>query len=111
VNVAAFFLVAFLEQLQLRAGAKSGVELKARQDDIVQLEAWNEWIIRSITSGLITMTARRIILFNPAAEEIFGVRADEAIGRRIIQVLPGLDTHWGEMGQNHAGNGKDPEVL
>jgi two-component system sensor histidine kinase PilS (NtrC family) len=103
VNVAAFYLVAFLSSYVSEQARRRGVELKARQDDIVQLEALNQWIIRSITSGLITMDREgKIILFNPAAEEIFGVRAQQAIGKSIVEILPGLHSHFGEIDQGHA---------
>ena len=94
VNVAAFYLVAFLSSYLSEQARRSGVELKARQDDIVQLEALNEWIIRSMTSGLITLdTERKIILFNPAAEAIFGIRSEGAIFRNIADVLPSIQPH------------------
>ncbi len=96
VNVAAFYLVAFLSSYLSEQARRSGVELKARQDDIVQLEALNEWIIRSITSGLITLdTERKVILFNPAAEAIFGIRSEQAILRNIAEVLPCIQPHLG----------------
>lgn len=91
VNIAAFYLVAFLSSYPSEQARKSRVELKAKQDDIIKLEALNEWIIRSITSGLITLDGHgRIILFNPAAEKIFDVKADQTIGRGVTDVLPFL---------------------
>jgi two-component system, NtrC family, sensor histidine kinase PilS len=94
VNVAAFYLVAFLSSYLAEQARRSGVELKARQEDIVQLEALNEWIIRSITSGLITLDReRRVILFNPAAEEIFGIPSRQAISRNVAEVLPCIQPH------------------
>jgi two-component system sensor histidine kinase PilS (NtrC family) len=89
VNIAAFYLVAFLSSYPSEQARKSRVELQAKQSDIVQLEALNERIIRSITSGLITLNDQAgIILFNPAAESIFGISSREAIGRHILDVLP-----------------------
>lgn len=91
VNIAAFYLVAFLSSYPSELARKSRVELKERQADIVKLEALNERIIRSITSGLITLDGQgSIILFNPAAEEIFGVRAGEAIGKDWKTLMPWL---------------------
>lgn len=89
VNIGAFYLVAFLSSYPSEQARKGRVELKAKQDDIIKLEALNEWIIRSIASGLITLDDRnRIILFNPAAEEILSVKAEYAIGRSISEILP-----------------------
>ncbi|MBN1101882.1 MAG: PAS domain S-box protein [Deltaproteobacteria bacterium] len=94
VNIAAFYVVAFLSSYPSEQARRSRVELQAKQDDIVKLEALNEWIIHSITSGLITLDSeRKIILFNPAAEEMFGLQAGGAIGRRVSEVLPFLDPY------------------
>ena len=103
VNVAAFYLVAFLSSFVSEQARRSRVELREKQHDLVQLEALNQWIIRSISSGLITMDREgKIILFNPAAEEIFAMRSGAAIGRSIIEVLPGLRSHLEAIGRTHA---------
>ncbi|MBW1860907.1 MAG: PAS domain S-box protein [Deltaproteobacteria bacterium] len=94
VNIAAFYLVSFLSSYPSEQARKSRVELRAKQHDIIKLEALNEWIIRSITSGLITLDGQnRIILFNPAAEDIFDIKANQAIGSKIIDILPFLNGH------------------
>ena len=98
VNIAAFYLVAFLSSYPSEQARKSRFELKAKQADIVKLEALNEWIIRSIKSGLITLDDQgAVILFNPAAEEIFGLRAGEAIGKNFRSLLPFLNGHLEEQ--------------
>lgn len=100
VNVAAFYVVAFLSSYLAEQARRSKVELRERQDDIIQLEALNDWIIRSITSGLIAMDSEsNIILFNPAAEEIFGFNASQVIGRNIAKVLPSVRPHVGKAVQ------------
>ena len=102
VNIAAFYVVAFLSSYPSEQARKSRVELRAKQDDIIKLEALNEWIIRSITSGLITLDGEnKVILFNRAAEEIFGIKANQAIGREVAVILPFLKDHLE----------KDPEVV
>jgi two-component system sensor histidine kinase PilS (NtrC family) len=94
VNIAAFYLVAFLSSYPSEQARKRSVELKEKEDDIIKLEALNEWIIKSITSGLVTLDGQgRIILFNPAAEEIFNIRAGEVIGEKIGEVLPFLQDY------------------
>jgi two-component system sensor histidine kinase PilS (NtrC family) len=91
VNIAAFYLVAFLSSYASEQARKSRVELSVKQADIIKLEALNEWIIRSITSGLITLDDRgRIISFNPAAEKIFGISAENTIGKKAEEVLPSV---------------------
>jgi len=97
VNIAAFYLVAFLSSYPSEQARKSRVELRAKEDDIIKLEALNEWIIRSITSGLLTLDSQnRIILFNPAAEEIFGISASRVINRRVTDILPFLAEYVGD---------------
>jgi two-component system, NtrC family, sensor histidine kinase PilS len=91
VNIGAFYLVAFLSSYPSEQERKSRVELKAKEDDIIKLEALNDWIIRSITSGLISLDSQdRIILFNPAAENIFKIKSENVIGSRITDALPFL---------------------
>ncbi|MBW1941878.1 MAG: PAS domain S-box protein [Deltaproteobacteria bacterium] len=105
VNTAAFYLVAFLSSYPSEQARKSRVELKATQEDIVKLEALNERIIRSITSGLITLDGEhRVILFNPAAESIFGFSARTAIGHKVFDVFPFLREHL-ENGIGGSGRG------
>lgn len=97
VNIAAFYLVAFLSSYPSEQARKSRFELKEKQADIVKLEALNEWIIRSIKSGLITLDAQgSILLFNPAAEDIFGLTAGEAIGKNFHTLLPFLNGYLDE---------------
>jgi len=101
VNITAFYLVAFLSSYPSEQARKSRDELKAKQEDIVKLEALNEWIIRSMTSGLITLDDHgRILLFNPAAEALFGVPSGVCIGQKLLEVLPFLKGHVGEVGEN-----------
>jgi two-component system sensor histidine kinase PilS (NtrC family) len=95
VNIAAFYCVAFLSSYLSEQIRKSRVELEAKQDDITKLEALNEWIIRSITSGLITLDGQnRIILFNPAAEGLFNIQARKMIGKNLFEALPFLNDYF-----------------
>jgi len=94
VNIAGFYLVAYLISYLSEQTRRSRVELKAKQVDIDKLEVLNESIIKSITSGLIVLDGdNRIIVFNPASEEIFGIKADNASGRQVDKVLPFLKDH------------------
>ena len=96
VNIAAFYVVAFLSSYPSEQARKSRVELRAKQNDIIELEALNEWIIGSISSSLITLDGEnRVILFNPAAEDIFATKSSQAIGRDITDILPFLSDYIG----------------
>lgn len=107
VNIAAFYAVALLSSYFSEQARRSRVELRARQNDIVKLEALNERIIRSITSGLITLDYKnRIILFNPAAEHIFAIDSHQAIGSNITDTLPFLS---GYLGKGKVGSAQDPK--
>lgn len=108
VNIAAFYIVAFLSSFPSEQARKSKAELKEKEDDISKLEALNEWIISSITSGLITIDGqKRIILFNPAAEKIFGISTKEVIGKKIPDILPQIDEY---LSDTHEGNAITPSI-
>ncbi len=90
-HTAAFYLVALLSSYLSEQTRRSRDELEAKKDDLTQLEVLNERIIQSIASGVITLDEEgRIILFNTAAEEIFGLRASEADGTHLTSTLPFL---------------------
>jgi len=114
VNVAAFYLVAFLGSYASEQTRRSRVELRAKQNDLIKLEALNEWIIQSITSALITLDDEgRIILFNPAAEEIFGIPANQAVNRPLDEVLPALREAIGNglKTSGYPGESRKPQAL
>ncbi len=89
VNIAAFYIVAFLSSLPSEQARKSKEELKEKEYDFSKLEALNELIVSSISSGLIAVDEhKKIILFNPASEKIFGLASGDIMGRNIEDVLP-----------------------
>lgn len=91
VNMAAFYLVAFLASFLSEQTRKSRAELKAKQIDLDQLEILKDSIINSISSGLIALDAgARVILFNPAAEEMFAKKSSLCLGKSIHDVLPDI---------------------
>ena len=113
VNIAAFYFSAFLSSYPSEQARKSRLELSVKQKDIIKLEALNEWIIRSIASGLITLDHKgEIILFNPAAEKIFCIKADQAIGRKIADLFPAIAEHLqSENDTSHSGSGERPGII
>jgi len=91
VNMAAFYLVAVLASFLSEQARRSRAELKEKQIDLDQLEILKDSIINSITSGLIALDARaRVILFNPAAEEMFARKSSLCLGKSIHDVLPDI---------------------
>ena len=63
-------------------------ELARTSTQLAELQAFNAYVIDSLTSGLATVDQHGVLIsFNPAAEAITGVSADEAIGRPAREVL------------------------
>ncbi len=89
VNVAAFYLVAFLSSFLSEQIRKSRAELKDKQKDIADLEMLKENIIQSISSGLIALDEHgKIIVFNREAEKIFNIDSTDAIQKDINDIIP-----------------------
>ena len=89
VNVAAFYLVAYLSSFLSEQIRRGRAELKAKQKDLADLEMLKENIIQSITSGLIALDENgMIIAFNRGAEKIFGINAEDAIKKDVGGLLP-----------------------
>ena len=93
-NMTGFYLVAYLSGFLSEQARRSRVELAVKQLDVNRLEGLNESIIGSITSGLIVLDNReKIVLFNPAAEALFGIKASHACGHLIGDALPFFARH------------------
>ena len=86
--------------LGLLAGAladrlrSAGTRLATASETIEDLRAFNEHVINSLVSGLVTAdTDCRILTFNRAASTITGVHPGHALGRHAAAVL-GLPSHF-----------------
>jgi len=89
VNVAAFYLVAFLSGFLSEQIQKSRAELKAKQKDMADLEMLKENIIQNISSGLVALDEHnKIIVFNRGAERIFNIDSRDAIRKDISDIIP-----------------------
>ncbi|MDX2034883.1 MAG: ATP-binding protein [Blastocatellia bacterium] len=63
-------------------------EQAARAKELARLKEFNENIIESINVGVMVVNlAGRIMNWNTSLEEIYGLRRDETIGRRITEVF------------------------
>lgn len=83
------FLVAFLSSYLAQQTVRTEEELKAKQKDFQQLEAFNASIVHSMDSGLLTFDVERnITSFNTAAEAITGYRRDEVLHKPLANVFP-----------------------
>ncbi len=117
INGAAMFAVAFLSGYlaeQLRAAART---MEEQQAQIYDLATLNADIIRSLTSGLITIGEEgRILALNKTAASILGVSQDEQRWKHLEDlsqelaefVAQGEDAHRGEV---RLGEGKQSVLL
>ncbi|HZI80796.1 MAG TPA: ATP-binding protein [Vicinamibacterales bacterium] len=72
----------------------TGSRLATASETIEDLRAFNEHVINSLVSGLVTAdTDCRILTFNRAASTITGVAMGQAVGRNAASVL-GLPPHF-----------------
>lgn len=66
----------------------AGQELERTSSELAGLQAFNAYVIDSLTSGLATIDQHGVLIsFNPAAEQITGVPAPRAIGKSAREVL------------------------
>ncbi len=69
---------------------RTGAALDRRTHDLHRLRDLHLRTVESIGSGLLTTDeSGRVTSFNPEAERITGMRADEARGRPLDEVIPG----------------------
>jgi PAS domain S-box-containing protein len=68
--------------------ARDVTQRKKLEQEITELKNFNESIIQSIGSGLLTVDLeRRLTSFNQAAEEVLGWRAYEVVGRYLDEIF------------------------
>jgi len=83
VNAIAFFLVALLSSHLAERLKETGRELEERRIDLRNLQTLHRDIVANIPSGIMTLDLHgRIVLFNPTAQKIVGLAAEEIEGRK-----------------------------
>ncbi len=88
VHVIFFYLTAYLSGYLSSRLEKTVQKLEEKDLDLRDLEFFNREVIEGMPSGLLTTDmSGKVLLFNPAAERIFGVKRDFIIGQRIDSVL------------------------
>jgi two-component system sensor histidine kinase PilS (NtrC family) len=88
LNVFLFFSVAFLSGSLADRLQRTGARLERASSEIADLQAFNQHVIDSLSSGLATTDpSGRILTFNRAAEAITGHTAASVVGHRIEEVL------------------------
>jgi len=88
INLGGFIGVALLAGSLSDSLRSAGVRLEDASHHIRDLRAYNEYVINSLLSGLITTDDDgRILTFNQAASTIVGVPPAQVIGRDVIGVM------------------------
>jgi two-component system, NtrC family, sensor histidine kinase PilS len=88
LNVFGFLAVAALSGYLAEGLRRTGVQLEEASTQLADLQAFNQHVIDSLTSGLATTDMEgRLLTFNRAAESITGLRADDAVGGQVAEVL------------------------
>jgi len=88
LNVFLFFSIAFLSGSLADRLQRAGARLERASSEIADLQAFNQHVIDSLSSGLATTDRQgRILTFNRAAEAITGQPAVSVVGRRLEEVL------------------------
>ncbi|MGD8437729.1 MAG: ATP-binding protein [Syntrophobacterales bacterium] len=109
MNIAAFYLVAFLSSYLAEELRRSSVKLKAKQYDLDQLELLNRNIVQSINTGLITLNNQLEISYvNPAAEQISGFNYRDLEGIHIGDIFPKIVSYL-SIRDKRGGNADMPQ--
>jgi two-component system sensor histidine kinase PilS (NtrC family) len=88
INLSGFFAVALLAGSLAESLRSAGARLEYASHEIRDLRKFNEYVINSLLSGLMTTDAdRRILTFNRAASVILGIPSGQALRRDAIDVL------------------------
>jgi two-component system sensor histidine kinase PilS (NtrC family) len=87
-HLVSFFALAYLATHLTESLRRTGQELQMRRDDLADLRAFNEDIIDSINSGLLTCDGEgRVTFANRAAGAISGHAPEALVGRNMLEVL------------------------
>ncbi len=104
LNVFGFYTVAFLTSYLSESLRLAGRKLEEASDSLADLEVFNQTIIDSITSGLMTTGVEgRINFFNEAASSILMIASENAIGQEVKTLLGEKDDFLDRLGAKLAG--------
>jgi two-component system sensor histidine kinase PilS (NtrC family) len=88
INLFGFFAVALLSGSLAEGLRSAGKSLERASIQIADIRAFNEHVIDSLLSGLVTTAADgRVLTFNRAASVITGTPPTAAIGRDVFDIL------------------------
>lgn len=111
MNIAGFYLTAYLAGYLAEAWMRSSLQVRAHKRDIHQLEMLHRNIIQSLSSGLVMINPNGEVLFtNDAAQKILGLSSDQIAGRTIQNIFSTLD-HRGWSHRGPESYRDKPEIL
>jgi two-component system sensor histidine kinase PilS (NtrC family) len=88
LNIFGFFAVALLSGYLAESVRRAGEQLEEASNQLADLQAFSQYVIDSLMSGLATTDIDgRVLTFNRAAETITRMPAADAVGRSIADVL------------------------
>ncbi|MFQ5723838.1 MAG: PAS domain-containing sensor histidine kinase [Terriglobia bacterium] len=91
IHVFAFLGVWYLSSHLAESLRKTGVELQDKRGELEALQAFNENIVNSMRGGLLTTDLQgRILLLNPAGQEILAVEQSWVRGAALAEKFPAL---------------------
>ena len=111
LGVFGFIAVAGLSGHLAERLRRADASLEQTSTQLADLQAFNQHVIESLTSGLATTNPLgQILTFNPTAERIIGWSAADAVGRDISALLP-LPDDTGERRTDAPPRRPEIEVL
>ncbi len=88
-NITAFYLVAFLSGYLSSRLEKTTAALERKDSDLKNLEIFNAELIENISSGIFTTDIEEnILIFNKAAENITGIKKENAQNKKMQEIFP-----------------------
>jgi two-component system sensor histidine kinase PilS (NtrC family) len=88
INTFGFFTTASLTSYLSESLRRTGQELEEASDHLADLQAFNQTVIDSIASGLMTTDLEgRINFLNKSAEGILGVDSSRVMGRKVHEIM------------------------
>lgn len=98
LNLAAFAGVAMLAHNLGGQIQRTSASLESQRTAVADLYTLHEDIVRCLSSGLITVDSRDVVLtINQAAGEILAVSANDVVGRLVHRVLPGIQGIFAQL--------------
>lgn len=92
LNIVAYLTVAYLSGGLAEKLSLTEERLKEKATDLAQLKAFHEWVVQSMSSGLLTTDMEgKITSFNRAAEEIMVCRFESVKGQPWWEVFDAAD--------------------